>query len=171
MAHHEPGAAHASADDEYRVTPPGSGHEHTDARARVIAKFGLWLVVSAVIIHVGIIFMFNMFAAQRAETAEPEFPLATGQEQRLPSGPRLQRFPANEVYEFQLRERAELDNYGWIDRNAGTVHIPIDQAMRLVVERGLVPSRPQPDAAAAPAPAADVIPADSSAGRTMERRR
>jgi hypothetical protein len=33
-----------------------------------------------------------------------------------------------------------LNGYGWVDRDAGVVHIPIDEAMRLMVERG-VPAR------------------------------
>ncbi len=64
---------------------------------------------------------------------------------RLPSGPRLQPKPANEIYDFRLRENAALDGYSWVDKGAGTVRIPIAEAMRLTVERGL-PSR-APDAA------------------------
>ncbi len=176
MAHdHESfGPAYVSPDPEYAVTPPGAGYEHTDAHIWIIVKFSLWLVISAVIIHVGIGVMFGLFVDQREIEGEAQFPLATGTELRLPSGPRLQRFPANEAYEFRLRESAALDGYGWVDRDAGTVQIPISEAMRIVVERGL-PSRPAADAAdadaAAPAETPDLIPADSSSGRTMERRR
>ena len=34
-----------------------------------------------------------------------------------------------------------LDSYGWVDKNAGVVRIPIDEAMKLTLERGL-PARP-----------------------------
>jgi hypothetical protein len=30
-----------------------------------------------------------------------------------------------------------LDNYGWVDKNAGIVRIPIDEAIRLTLQRGL----------------------------------
>jgi hypothetical protein len=50
----------------------------------------------------------------------------------------------------------------------GTVHIPIAEAMRLTVERGL-PSRAQDGAQ--PAAPAGMMPADSSSGRTMLQRR
>lgn len=33
---------------------------------------------------------------------------------------------------YRSSTRARLDGYGWVDRDAGTVHIPIDQAMRQV---------------------------------------
>jgi len=47
------------------------------------------------------------------------------------------------------------------------VHIPIEEAMRLTVERGL------PVQAADPAQSATLgmMPADSSSGRTLEKRR
>ncbi len=49
------GAGFVSPDAEYAVTPPGAGYEHTDANVWIIVKFGLWLVVSAVVIHVGVV--------------------------------------------------------------------------------------------------------------------
>jgi hypothetical protein len=170
--HHD--AAHASADDQYLNPTPEAGHEHTDANVWMIIQFAIWLLASAVVVHVGMYFIFEWFVASRtpAATTPVEFPLAVGREQRLPSGPRLQRFPANEIVDFRQQENAELNGYGWIDRNAGTVHIPISEAMRLTVERGL-PSRdqaaPGPDGAQLDTPL--LMPADSSAGRTMERRR
>ncbi|HKE87689.1 MAG TPA: hypothetical protein VKB50_28235 [Vicinamibacterales bacterium] len=161
--------SHASADDQYRNTTEGSGHEHTDANVWMIVQFAIWLVVSAVIVHIGMFFMFRVFADQREAKTPAEFPLAVGQEHRLPAGPRLQRFPANEIYEFRTEENERLNSYGWIDRNAGTVHIPIADAMRMTLERGL-PARPQaapPDGDVAPG----MMPQDSSSGRTLERRR
>ena len=47
-------AGHASADDEYLETPPGSTYEHTDATVWIIVKFLFWLAVLAVIIHFGL---------------------------------------------------------------------------------------------------------------------
>ena len=168
MAEHHDVAGHGSADQEYVTTPAGAGHEHTDASVRIIVKFGVWLAVAAIVIHIGIGFLFGLFSAQREEPVA-RFPLATGQAPRLPSQPRLQRFPENDLYRFRLQEEEALRGYGWIDREAGTVRIPIREAMRLTVERGL-PARatvPEPARGAAAGPP----PGDSSAGRTMERSR
>lgn len=160
------GMAHDSADYEYAFTPPGAGYEHTDANVWLLAKFGLWLLISAVVIHAGLWLAFALFVEQRRVRTEAEFPLAieASDQPRLPAEPRLQRSPANEIFDFRRRENAVLNSYGWIDKEAGTVRIPIEQAMRLMLERGL-PSRP--DAAATPG----MMPQDSSGGRTMERRR
>jgi hypothetical protein len=171
MAQHDAVASHAAADDEYLTTTEAAGHEHTDVNVWMIVQFAIWLTVSALVVHVGMWLMFRVFVTQYEPVTPPEFPLAVGQEQRLPSGPRLQRFPANEIYVFRTGEDERLNSYGWIDRNAGTVHIPIRDAMRLTVERGL-PARAQaPAGAVAPAGELGMMPADSSSGRTLEGRR
>jgi hypothetical protein len=165
---HEHAAGHASPDDEYLETPPGSTYEHTDANVSVIVRFLLWLAVSAVIIHFGLAGMYEVLIRQAIQTEQP-YPLAVAQEEQLPPAPRLQQFPRNELYEFRLGEESVLQRYGWMNKEAGIVHIPIEDAMRLTVDRGLLSSRP---AEAAPPPGtAGLMPADASAGRTMERRR
>ena len=124
--------------------------------------------------------LFGLFVKQ-SEEAVAEFPLAVGQEQRLPDAPRLQQFPENEFLDFRTREKAVLDQYGWVNKEAGVVRMPIAEAMRLAVERGLPVRAPQETTADQPAGEAQshtaprqtpgLMPADSSAGRTMERRR
>jgi hypothetical protein len=172
MAEHH--GAHATADDEYLNTSETSGHEHSDANVWLIVQFAIWLAAGALVTHGLMWGLFSWFVTDRGETARQtiEFPLAMQQERRLPAGPRLQPIPANEIFEFRQRESVELNEYGWVDRNAGTVRIPIEQAKELLLQRGL-PSRAAPASAAATAgtDAAVLMPADSSAGRTMERRR
>jgi hypothetical protein len=167
--HHD---AHGTADDQYLNTTEGSGHEHTDANVWMIVQFALWLIASAVATHLLMWGMFAWFVQDRTAAAPAmEFPLAQEQEPRLPAGPRLQPIPANEIFEFRQRESTELNGYGWVDRNAGVVRIPIAEAMHLMVQRGM-PSRqaaPAPEGTTSTDPA--LMPADSSSGRTLERRR
>jgi hypothetical protein len=167
---HDPHAAHASADDEYLNPPSGSGHEHTDANVSMIVQFGLWLAVSAIVVHVLMWFTFAVFVNVRENRGPVEYPLATQQGPRLPSGPRLQAKPANEIYDFRLRESAALESYSWVDKNAGTVRIPVAEAMRLTLERGL-PTRSPEAAGDQPVDPSSLIPTDGSAGRKLERRR
>ena len=166
--HHD--TAHLTADDQYLNTTDGAGHEHTDANVWMIVQFAIWLFASAVATHLLMWGMFAWFVDNRQATAPAaEFPLAQEQEPRLPAGPRLQAIPANEIVEFRQRESAELNGYGWVDRNAGVVRIPIADAMHLAVQRGLPSRQAAPEGAASTDSA--LMPADSSAGRTMERRR
>lgn len=165
--HHDV-VGHASADDQYLETPPGAGYEHTDASAWIVVRFFAWLAVAAAVIHVGLALLFGLFVEQRTERGEPRFPLAATQGGQLPPEPRLQRFPREELMKFRLGEEQLLQNYGWVDRGAGTVRIPITEAMRLLLERRMLESAPEDGGPPAPP---GMMPADSSAGRTMERRR
>jgi hypothetical protein len=174
MGHHDHHAAHApqappvlhgGPDDEYAFTPEESTYEHTDANVWVIAKFGIWLALTAVIVHVGIWVMWGMLKSQAQVTREPQYPLAT--EPRLPPEPRLQQFPANEIDDFRRSEATRLNNYGYVNKDAGVVHIPIEEAMRLTIERGL-PARSED--ASQPAKPGEMA-SDASSGRVMERRR
>jgi len=162
---HDVAVNHASADDQYASTPSGAGYEHTDASVVVVARFLVSLGIAAVIIHFGLALLFNLFVQQRVERTDPKYPLAAGEGQRLPPEPRLQRFPREDILNFRLGEEAVLQNYGWVDKSEGSVHIPIQDAMRLVLERKLLASRPDPAAGQV-----NELPADSSAGRTVEEK-
>jgi hypothetical protein len=159
---------HASADDEYAATPPGSTYEHTDANVWPIVKFLFWLAASAVVIHFGLGLIYEVMIRQSIELEQP-YPLARGREGQVPPAPRLQQFPENEIYQFRLGEEQLLTRYGWMNRETGVVHIPIEQAMRLTIERGMLQSvTPDPTQ---PAVVPGMLPSDASSGRTLERRR
>ena len=158
------------ADPEYGATPDGSTYEHTDAHVGSIAKFMFWLAVMAILTHIGLGFMYDLMIDQGEQrvASETAYPLAAAQADRLPPAPRLQQSPANEGYDFRVGQRELLTSYGWQNRARGVVRIPIADAMRLTVERGL-PSRAQD--AEQPWETPGMRPSDSSAGRVMERRR
>lgn len=159
---------HASADDEYLETPPDSTYEHTDASVWIIVKFLFWLAISAVIIHAGLGLMYELLIQRSMETEQP-YPLAEGEAAPLPPAPRLQQFPRSELYQFRLDEQTLLERYGWMNKETGLVHIPIEEAMRLTLERGVLQSRSQETGQPAATPG--LMPSDASAGRAMERRR
>jgi len=66
-------------------------------------------------------------------------------EQDFPA-PQLEINERTELNDIRLREEDTLSTYGWVDQKSGTVRIPIDRAMDLLVERGL-PVRSQSDEA------------------------
>ena len=169
MAEHHSSGHHASPDDEYAFTPEGASYEHTDAAIAPVAKFLFWLFIAAIITHFGLAGVYKLMIDQgvSAEASERRYPLAANEEPRLPPVPRLQQFPHNELNTFTNEERARLETYGWENKAAGTVHIPIEEAMRLTVERGLPVQAGDP----ARSSALGMMPADSSAGRTLEKRR
>jgi hypothetical protein len=64
---------------------------------------------------------------------------------RLPPEPRLQVSPPLDMIRLRDVEDVRLNNYSWIDPDAGQVRIPIARAMALIVERGL-PARQNTEA-------------------------
>lgn len=121
---------------------PAVHHEERDVNIRGIFGFALGLVISAVFVSFAVWLLFRFFAAQASRRVEREFPLAAQQQNRLPPEPRLQTNPRQDLSDLHAQEDAILHSYGWVDKNGGVVRIPIDQAMKLTVERGL-PSRQQ----------------------------
>ena len=111
--------------------------ETTDVSIGGIAVFIIVLVVAAVLIHGGVWVWYQYLARSMSRPAMQEFPLATASMQRLPPEPRLQTDPRGDLANLRRSEDTVLNSYGWVDRNAGIVRIPIEQAMKLTVERGL----------------------------------
>ena len=67
-------------------------------------------------------------------TATPD--QLTGPRGAMPPAPRLEADPVTDGDAYRAREAALLGGYGWVDRPAGIVRMPIDEAMRILAERG-----------------------------------
>jgi hypothetical protein len=102
-------------------------------------------------------------AAQRAQPAIDAGRMVTG----TPESPTPALLVTEPIalQEHRASEASSLSTYGWVDRGAGKVRIPIEHAKTLLLERGL-PTRPGVaaptpalGAAAPPAPAAAPSPA------------
>jgi hypothetical protein len=117
----------------------GNGHERSDARAGWIFAIIFLLGIAGLGIH------FVMGGVQKVfqKQAEPSDRLASAAGLRRATPPSADRFPPLQVnppldlLAFRAREEAQLNSYGWIDRTAGIVRIPIDRAMDLLLVRGL----------------------------------
>ena len=155
---------HESAEDEY-LPSPGASYESTDAHTAPIARYMLWLAVITVAAHLGVGAMFATMVGNRVETGERRYPMAgvTSGAPPEPAGVRLQTDAQADMAGFKRDEDARLNYYRGVDEEDGTVRLPIAEAMRLTVERGL----PTRDVGGA---APSVRPSDASAGRTGERR-
>jgi hypothetical protein len=68
--------------------------------------------------------------------------IAPGYPQSVFPSPKLEEDERGQLNGIRLSEEQTLYSYGWVDEKAGTVHIPIERAMDLLVQRGL-PVRPQ----------------------------
>lgn len=116
---------------------PATHHERSDASVSGVFGFALGLAIALTIISFAVWVLFSFFAARASRKVAPEFPLASQQQNRMPPEPRLQTNPRADLSDLRAQEDAILRSYGWIDKDAGVVRIPIDRAMKLAVERGL----------------------------------
>jgi hypothetical protein len=119
-------------------------HEESDVDIGAIFKVGTGLIILAAAIHVVVWLVFVYFNGREATNLRTRYPLAAGQELRLPPAPRLQVTPRQDLQDLRAREDQTLNSYQWVDRGAGIVRIPIAEAMKLTVERGL-PVRQSPE--------------------------
>ena len=115
---------------------PEVHHEESDVNILAIFGFGGGLMAVAMVVLLVIYVLFGFFDGRERATIPAEYPLAA-QADKGPPEPRLQEHPREDLSELRAREDEILSSYGWVDRNAGIVRIPIDAAMKLTLERGL----------------------------------
>ena len=116
---------------------PHVHHETSDVSIASIFGFGVGLLTAAMIVHLLVFVLFRYFESREDARVPAEYPLARSQEDLVPPEPRLQTNPRQDMSDLRAKEDEWLGSYGWVDRNAGVVRIPIEVAMRLTLERGL----------------------------------
>ena len=72
---------------------------------------------------------------ERMAHEAPLHPMSGSREK--PPAPLLQADPYAELEQHALEVDRRIRTYGWIERQSDVIHIPVERAMELVVERGL----------------------------------
>jgi len=111
--------------------PAGPGHETSDVNVWAIGKFGIALTLVTLFSVALLIGVFRYFQSREDRSAKAVDPVAL-----FPS-PQLVPNEPKRLGEVRASEDQVLNGYGWVDRQKGVVRIPIDQAMDLLVKRGL----------------------------------
>ncbi len=112
-----------------------TGHETQDANIHGILLTGAGLAIAAAVAFVIVYGIFQLLAHQQLTTA-PSNPMAETTVEQFPPSPRLEEHPAVEVKDLHAKEDSLLSSYGWTDKAAGRVRIPIDRAMDIELQRG-----------------------------------
>lgn len=128
---------------------PEVAHEHRDVDVRTVLAFaiGLLTVVLTVFLLMG--GLFKLLERQAAKSDPTLSPLARPAVQMPASsikepifgkgtaGPQLVTSEPTVLHEQRTKEQASLSTYGWIDEKAGVARIPISEAKKLILQRGL----------------------------------
>jgi hypothetical protein len=142
-----------------------AGYEHGDMNAVVVgaAAFGLLIMLGLVLIGVT---LFEQAVVGIPFTISRPADLINGLQAApapTPPAPALEAQSAQTLDRYRPIEEQKLNSYGWVNRSAGTIRVPIDRAMDLTAQRGL-PSRPAPAATDTGA----TSPSMASSGRAEE---
>jgi hypothetical protein len=143
-----------------------AGHETSDLSIAAVLIFVGGLLTALTIAFVAVSLLQVSFSGLPFRLAPPGAGLEEQPSGPLPPAPRLQTVPGQELQELRARQEAQLQGYGWLDRQAGRVRIPIERAMDLLAERGL-PARSTGEAERFQDQAIDA-PSGASSGRIPE---
>ena len=130
-------------------------HEESDVNVRALIWFMAIFIVFAAVTHVGLYLLYRFYRniERGAKANAPLSSVALPQNADVPPTPRLQpfpnRMPNNEVVpptsntpvtdmaDMRQNENQHLATYGWIDKQHGVVHIPIEQAKKQALQSGI----------------------------------
>jgi len=147
---------------------PETHHEHSDVPVRPLFIFIVIFIVFGVASHIGLYFLYKAFAAAEKKRMDPPATqVARPSTADIPQNqPLLQPFPRENVSpnrntpvtdleDMRKSEERVLHHYGWVDKQHGVVHIPIEEAKKRFAAQAAVASQaPTVGAPAVGAPAA-----------------
>lgn len=161
------------ADDDV-LHNPEVAHEHSDIDVRAIIWSGVLLMVVCAV-TAGLMYVaFYAFENLAARNDPPVSPLTAPPTQMPPTttaspyfgaaaNPKLLTNEPAALQKLRSVEAERLKGYGWVDQGAAVAHLPIEEAKKLLLERGL-PVRPE---ASDPAPFFSPVQGESSGGRAI----
>lgn len=107
-------------------------YERKDVSAAWLGAIGAAIIAAAIILHFLVWGLYGSFkqSAPISETRSRE-------RFNAPPEPPLEANPVADYQKFRAAEHERLSSYGWVDRQRGIVHIPVEQAMKMLAENGL----------------------------------
>jgi hypothetical protein len=119
--------------------------ENRDVKPRTIYVYLAVLALSVVLSYVVCVFILRITTKMAADSDTP--PPSVRQEMKnfltMPPEPRLQGVPGHSTDpQYDLRVKIEEDTEanqkaGWIDQTSGIAQIPVEDAMKIIAEKGL----------------------------------
>ena len=141
-------------------------HERRDVDVPALFTVAFLLLLACIVIFIVVTLMMHYFKIHEPAVTAGQANIPVTRSREFPQ-PRLIVKPGATFADLRAAEDAELNSYGWVDRNAGIARIPIDRAMQLILEHGL----PDVGAGQTPLSLMQARPAETaSPPRLMENR-
>src|SRR5205085_3144705 len=132
-------------------------HETSDVNIKAIVGFGVFLVVSGIVIHFALFGLYKLFDKEFEKRNPPPNPMM--QVEKTSDGntmtaetqaetarrlnktfggnalnPMLQIDDARDMDVMRQSQTTQMGQYQWMNRETGSVRIPIERAMELIAE-------------------------------------
>lgn len=114
-------------------------HEENTIQFAPVLIFAVVMILVSAATFLTVKIIQHTFDLNWARSEAPLSPLAQAQ---MPPAPLLQVASGQDLIDLRAKERAVLNSYRWVDEKNGVVGIPVEEAIKLLAQRGL-PSRNQ----------------------------
>ncbi len=118
-------------------------YDATDVTPRAVLSFLMYLGLAIVVALLVVWWSLVLIESRAARFDQPPSPVRQGIKEPEPPEPRLQGVPGHasdpqqDLREYLSETQKELSSYGWVDEKAGVAHIPVEDAMRIIADKGL----------------------------------
>ncbi len=135
------------------------GFEVLDASAGATYRAGLYILGMMFVVALLVVPLYWLFA-RRETRAQPEAKTVVRQAPQAPAAfPRLVTSEPAVLQDFRKQEDAILGGYAWVEKDRGIARMPVSEAMKIVGQRGTLPTFPAaPDSQASGASGAAGAP-------------
>src|SRR5215469_16520277 len=133
-----------------RPVHPDVSFEKTDVRTSPILKFLVSLGILIILSYAIVYGIYSGLKGYWADSYSPPLPSSIWAAPTMPPEPCMQGMPAHLVdsqQDMRGKTNADIDannQGGWVDQKAGIARIPVQDAMQLIVEKGLPAVTPPP---------------------------
>ncbi len=157
---------------------PEVGHEEDDVNVKVVLWFAAGLVAFAVVLHLGLAWMFFAFRSAEDREKRSDYPEEFSEGiSPLPKAPRLEGIEGRKEdvsgertgSAITVSREEELTRYGWVDEKRGIVSIPIDEAFDRLLSKK--PNARSDKDARRYRDRGETVPHDANSGRGREEER
>jgi hypothetical protein len=123
---------------------PGEHHPETLHEENSIQYMPVLIFIAVMIIVSIATFLTVKIIQQTFDTnwARSEAPLSPLAQVQMPPAPLLQVSSGQDRIDLRAKEQAVINSYRWVDEKNGVVGIPVEEAIKLLAQRGL-PARDQ----------------------------
>ena len=111
-------------------------HEDEDVNIPQLIRYTIGLALMCVVSGAIVLGLFSLFERQAAKNDPVLSPLVAPAGQ-LPPEPRLVENEPLVLEKHHESEAKILENYGWVDQAAGIARLPIEEAKKLLLQKGL----------------------------------